>query len=414
MVDDSVLQDDGGDWTTDGDSEDYDREWSDSEPSEAKENLNILDTMLKDRAPLRNDISTLIDAHRNEKPPPFSTAELMIMAIVNSDKASIGSAEIAAWILRTFPFYSKKAVDYGCGGSKCLLSRDTYLFIWEDFYKALDSHDVPFIDCCGYEKGVIAKHARVFLRRWLEPERKGVLRFLDLPPELRTRIYHMALVYPSPAIMTTDDPEHSFVMLHATGRDISERGDCKLGNDVSATRAIGTLDAVMDKICLCKQMKAEACPIFYGANAFHPTSLRVLSRFVKFAEKKGLRHLKKVHIDVHICLDICIAQDDCMKVAIETLQDGTSLDELMVVVKDRCNETRCQPRRTHDPLATTNGPSFAALTRLMSRTKRVNISLGLWHGDDRLLCRRMKDLALKEAARLKIEDTKKAADSENL
>lgn len=45
--------------------------------------------------------------------------------------------------------------------------------------------------------------ARMFLRKWLEPERKGHFDFFGLPAELRNHIYEEVLLYPLPGVRVT-------------------------------------------------------------------------------------------------------------------------------------------------------------------------------------------------------------------
>lgn len=262
-----------------------------------------------------------------------------------------------------------------------MYGREYYWYIWEDYYKAFDSHDVSIVDCCDYEKGVIAKHARVFLRRWPEPERKGVFRFLDLPPELRDRIYHMVFVYLGPTILVESDG-WSGATLKAAGHDVRDTSDYNTSGYEHEPRDIGTPDTVLGQMALCKQMKAEAVPLFYCANGFKFRSESAQSTFVRVTDKESLSHLKKIQIVIGVCHYTCIASSYFLTLAIDTLFDVTTLEELFIVIRDSCTDKHCRFSGPRTSLTTNNTTSLGALARLISKTKKVDISFIPFHPID--------------------------------
>lgn len=162
------------------------------------------------------------------------------------------------------------------------------------------------------DKDVLLKHwtvdlraARIFLEKHLSPVRKGHLRFLDFPPEIRTAIFEHALQDP-PLQLLTDVGENCLTVYDPAGA-VSDHYH-------PAEWEPRNLDETLAVIYANKQIYREALPVFYGNLQLRCRDVKVLQAFVRslcasHPERVPDRHplctlepirfhcLKKLHID---------------------------------------------------------------------------------------------------------------------
>jgi len=70
-------------------------------------------TEIQQRVSVKAEITKLIEPYkkRTNEPPPFSSAELVVIAALCSDLPRVMKEDILKWILRTFAYYMERAVD---------------------------------------------------------------------------------------------------------------------------------------------------------------------------------------------------------------------------------------------------------------------------------------------------------------
>ena len=196
-------------------------------PPDAGNNNNTSEVdpeMLALRA-LRADIKTLCAPHAHvvDKKPPFSLTELTVMALVmrNGESAQI---DVRFWILTKFKYYSRLAASKSLLGSMAWGRGNTsaaspkyrrWAKEWTSFDYAMESDSVasPFrsFDAPVYTTSqnheatlhttffTVLSEARIYLGLAGPPKTTddaAGFRFLDLPAELRVRIYEMCLLFP--------------------------------------------------------------------------------------------------------------------------------------------------------------------------------------------------------------------------
>ncbi|KAF7198224.1 hypothetical protein HII31_00580 [Pseudocercospora fuligena] len=272
------------------------------------------------RVHLRNEVANLIRPFRTSTVrPPFTLGELIVIAILVQKKKNINEAMIVKWIIDTFEYYSRPEhhstfPGHGHGWSDIRIG---------GFIDALSNIETPITakrfrvtynqqQVFEIKYAVDTAPARSYLARQLEPPREGEFRFLDLPTELRNRIYNMLFVHETP--LTSQDECYS---------DGSPNGQ-SAGNLICLTplchpqlprsrldfcavrrgRDYHNLLVESPAITLaltqtCKQVYEESKGIFYGMNTFVFEDQRA---FFNRAMRMGrnFQRLRKVSIELHI------------------------------------------------------------------------------------------------------------------
>ncbi|CAK1366334.1 unnamed protein product [Cercospora beticola] len=219
---------------------------------------------------LKDEILELIQPWRysNEK-PPFTTGELIVMMLVISGIA-MRLEDIEIHILSTFDYYNHQAVRT----------------------QALS---------------VTTGAARLYFRNRLEPARKGVFCFMQLPAELREKIYKMLLVYPKSGVaLARFEQENMDLEEHRLGVPSFE--DMEYPNygtkhDRVAVNGItvGSPTNILTILRVSRQIRSEALPIFYGQNSFHFDSLPLLIRALRVMTEETAQHIQDLRIVVSDC-----------------------------------------------------------------------------------------------------------------
>lgn len=352
------------------------------------------------RKPLNSDIQKLIASHRSGKPPPFSYAELVVMAVVSFDAKEAYNehatyGDILKWIMSSFPYYQDKVATYLLGTlcSNMILDVSPLECLGLIDYKLADvffDHESPLRDCLTGQTDdertftVDITHAQSFLRRWIAPEkeRKGVFRFLDLPPEFRNRIYHMLLVFPGPAILVTFDNKYKNLNWAIHGRMYGDSGyqSCSPSGRSRECKCEGyfrmkSMKDILDMALTCKQVASESIPVFYGGNTFALRERKAVEAFSGTMSTHCLRHVKKLHLHLVIEDDLCLARNRSLCSAIDHLNDVASLEEVTVVIAvDYTYQEPPDPSCVHiDPRTVQDVPCFAGLTRLLAKAKKSEV-----------------------------------------
>ncbi|KAK4496800.1 hypothetical protein PRZ48_012784 [Zasmidium cellare] len=375
----------------------WDREHSpDSDTDAGLEDEDASDAILKAREPLRSEIQELAAAHRHDQPLPFSDAELMVMALVDTDRTCCTRRNIKDWILESF-----SQVD----------SDSDMALIRGKVGHVTGSHYVPLIDVSVKRWTVDAKHARIFLSKWLEPERKGIFPFLELLPELRNRIYQMVLVFPRPAIAVIDAGQ-SAIELRARHRDMGQTLSPVSGFMRRDWLDIGMPSRILKNVSVCNWMDSEAAPIFYGVNTFEFHSSSALLNFVRVTSTNRLKHLKKLHVRFNICSELCDFKDDSLRSAIETIHRVTALDKITIKACGNCRSSTPCCGVLSSPITTADAPVLGVLARLACKAKRFKVR---WHYiPESELFKSFKDYILEEVERLKLQEVENAQEVEKV
>ena len=247
-----------------------------------------------EKANVKAEILAAIKPYRNtEDEPPFSAAELIVMAVLCSLGPEVNKEQILMWITRTFRYYNEKALEQYCkiAGTGWVHS-DMYYAV-DDFEEGFSCYDAPLVDpcenevVCFYSKEVTVpvKAGRVFLRKWLEPARKGKFPFLRLPAELRNTIYEMVFTFPEKGICA------SSMYLRENIRFCIREVDESEVSRTSATVDAVPVSRILALIRVNKQISREARPYFYRVNCFEFGNMDL---FVNFFAKMPASHAEHI------------------------------------------------------------------------------------------------------------------------
>lgn len=253
---------------------------------------------------LRDEVQEIIRPYTTaDKEPPFSGGELIVMALVDTDDDTLSEDRILRWTIDTFKYYNAAFVDQAFQHPGPFNFRiDLADTVFENITKAFTEYEVPVREgrtAIGKRSisvwSITAQAARVYLRRWLEPEREGIFPFLNLPPETRNHIYELIFTFPS-----------SGICMHDTGNlfleRIDEPGPCgrKWSHSLFRTSRSfvkKTSDDILTLLCANRQVYEEAMPFFYRLNNFYFNSYSYSGQLVNLPRSR-LEHLRKLHLDL--------------------------------------------------------------------------------------------------------------------
>ena len=172
--------------------------------------------------------------------------------------AAMGAMEIIALVKRSFEFY-----------------RNTDSTLFDRLYGLLYSRFAMFegpatknFDWGSWQ--VCDGEARVYLEHTLCQERSGTFPFLDLPAELRNKIYDMVLQYPVSGILLAPHEPQTF---YTTTKDLSTPFSTEKSVHQLRWRLSKLYEQPIQKslslLLVNKQTFTEAFPSFYRNNVFH-------------------------------------------------------------------------------------------------------------------------------------------------
>lgn len=266
------------------------------------------DAVIISRKPLRDEIEKLISSYRSSSPlekPPFSPSELVIMAVICSNQPYLMIKDIMMWISATFPFYlSKMAETCAEHMQRSFQSGNTMAYkppTVFDVADALRAYEVPLGEIDD-EDGTCywtttPSQARIFLRRSLEPERRGVFPFMDLPKKIRRRIYKEVMVAPFPGLHMIDP---RWVLVFGRIGDTRTNMSTSSWKDIGRVWGFTRYERISETLQLLLASKAvykEAMPIFYECNSFGLGWHGCLTSLLNDLSADRLRHLRNIHID---------------------------------------------------------------------------------------------------------------------
>ncbi|KAI7193512.1 hypothetical protein KC316_g3042 [Hortaea werneckii] len=276
------------------------------------------------RESIRKEILTLIEPFaRSPDQPPFNEAELTVMAILSSDASALTPIDVFCWISKTLTYYSNQLIGTNV---RCLHNKAEAGHYLEELLESrlagsLGQYDVPLRGMypeAPYDERlkfytpvdftVTPAAGRTFLRRWLEPGRKGIFPFLDLPAELRNEVYKLLLQFPE-----------SGIKIHSLGE--SGQGDDRVVMKVfsridgdedpfdhvskvpvhGVRRDIKTppTSEILAFLATNRQIHAEARPLFYSLNRFRFSSIRALHTVLTDpTQTNRLQHIRSIQINL--------------------------------------------------------------------------------------------------------------------
>lgn len=263
-------------------------------------------------APYKND---------TELPPPFSFPEMIVMGIVSSGwRRSVPG--IHYWIMQNFGYYRNLAMIYESGyGGERDMQRATNVHL--DFDSAFSDLDLPIfrpsvqglradeeVTCETFSSGRWAAGPVATVSQFLRPclledsDSRSPFRLMDLPAELRLRIYEYALLFPKSGVQLSHKGPGGFTGLHAFSRDYN-----RPPTRVSAYRADWgsrlprrlNCPAPAVHLALFAVSKAvfkEAMPVFYGGNLFVCEDVVDLYRLLSTLREHCRHHLRHITFSI--------------------------------------------------------------------------------------------------------------------
>ncbi|KAI7487606.1 hypothetical protein KC351_g2551 [Hortaea werneckii] len=257
-----------------------------------------------DDALIPEEILTFIEPFdRSPKKPPFNEAELTVIAFLCSDSCALNRTDVFRWISKMFTYYDHQLIDT-C--ARCLHNKaeaGDYLeeLLESRLGKSFERYDVPLRGTypkAPYDKQlkfytpvdftVKPTAGRIFLRRWLEPERKGTFPFLKLPPELRNEVYKLLFRVVMKVFSRIDGDDDPFD--HVSKVPI---------NGVRWEINMPPTSEVLAILVTNKQIYAEACPLFYNLNRFRFSSIRALHTVLTDpTQTTRLQHIRSIQINL--------------------------------------------------------------------------------------------------------------------
>ncbi|KAM0692473.1 hypothetical protein Q7P36_008676 [Cladosporium allicinum] len=255
--------------------------------------------------------------------PPFSVAEMMVMAWVCRKKEQrdyIADEEVHDWIVLTFGHYRKMALRelYMHSFQRCSTlykERSAFHDLTSQRTIQLERMDVP-LKVRGSREGYSSTldGAHRFLRRALGEELTGFKDFFKLPVEVRVLIYEEVFRSPVDGLQYWDDDFHPRSRIR--GLRLSQRGKrlcwefhedwtqtiaraskahhwSKRDHYPSATQPTSQLMALL---LANRQIFEEAMPVFYSVNHFHATDLLELTNMLKHCGERRRPHFTSISV----------------------------------------------------------------------------------------------------------------------
>ena len=280
------------------------------------------------RRRIQQDLLPIIVQHdKFDRKPPFSTTELIVIAALSINKEVVTVQEVLSWILRNFKSFGIVALsDYATHTiSGDHLVRGLQDCVVPDFENAITSWELPIKFSTRPDEGmwelnvdlemtISLEAGRIFLHKWLAPATVGHFRFLDLPAELRNKIYELVFTLPDSGMFVHGVRYARRYGLHV---DVLEREV-----DNFAARGIqphwpqsaltyrmksSTLRTLLALLSVNKQIYREAMPFFYQVNHFWFDRMETAITFARCITPQRFQHMGDMDLSVRLStrLDFC-------------------------------------------------------------------------------------------------------------
>lgn len=325
---------------------------------------------------LKHEIEAIVAAYKDDDAkPPLSEAQLAVMAILclQNELILVTKAEIFEWILDNFKFYKNTAVKKvaGAAGDPEQDSVETKV-IFGATRLYFESYEAPIsaAHCARTlatietrEFSVSAAAGRLYLQPLLVQPNKGTFPFLELPAELRVRIYEMVFSFPNIVIgLEYDDNgmEYQPAALCLWEREHNIYFDQTV--DTGSYVVSRPLKTIFAMLTTNKQIFAEAVPCFYSINRFYVIHVSTLVSWVEFLAPSRLQHLR------HISFPYDVRQEEDLhriSGAIKLLtQSGVNTVEILATDFQWFKGSSRYDRSTNSVHFTAAGPYKAEFDRL--------------------------------------------------
>lgn len=268
---------------------------------------------------LRAQVVKLVEKHAScrDIEPHLAVGETIVMAVILQGLKSFTSEEALKAVFSHFPYWNATVIE------RYFDQEGSFDFVndWDDagkclvpgFFQAFLTYAMPlrilpqdYTPCTKYELSDSA--ARYSLRHRLETTRRGTFPFMKLPAELRNVIYEMVVRFPNPGL-SVRRPAERLHLESIRGMDDDDL-DLDPGEEVDRFEssddwsdsprfgvAVSKLDLSILKVC--KQIYAEAMPIFYGLNTFTMQSAESFYYgFIKRRPQLEIQCLRRVSLIV--------------------------------------------------------------------------------------------------------------------
>lgn len=263
---------------------------------------------LQKRAALKAEILVLIQDYRfSSRKPPFSSTQLICMAITCHKNYRLSIGQIIRWILKHFWYYGQKAVDKfadAVDGDKYFErfeardAPDAHMHeVVDDFFDGFRTYSSPIevasrLDWWPEQVTVDPRACRTTLSDHLTRPMDGTFPFLRLAPELRNKIYELVMVFSESGVE------------YAEGRLYAVK-DLKMGDprwydfDMTEQNPLSQSDTGLALQLTCKQIEQEVTPMFHGLNKFYFSSLKYFQGFMSKRPAAASAHVTQIWLSAY-------------------------------------------------------------------------------------------------------------------
>jgi hypothetical protein len=298
---------------------------------------------------LHDEVEDIIVPYlHNPRKPPFSPAELSVMAWATCRTARdvVTDRVIFKWILKNFKYYADLAIE-----DTYPLSREKYpnrpsaylrgLFVeigHETAFQTVPMYPVFISGSTNSNQPAIytstLASARTFLRRTLGNELETFDTLLDLPAEIRLMIYAEVLAYdgkleflnpylnaPAPRKVLKSSAYERQTILDRTA---ISNGKTVLELPEERRNVTGLSGDILALLLTNRQIFEEAMPVFYNINIFQAKDIQGLARMLRLCGKRRGVHFSRIEFqDYRIASTLSTRQTFKLLAQVKHLQHVT-------------------------------------------------------------------------------------------
>ena len=274
------------------------------------------------RTELKEGIETIIGKHYDEdcRKAPYSKAELVVMAVLclSRRKGCVREEHIRLWITEKFRYYRLRALKQF---SKDIQAKSVPHFdsIVSNLTSVFGDYNVPLSDGDDSRR-LVDRHTtcfevplivgRVFLRNILLEKPSGTFTFLQLPAELRIRIYEMVFTFPEIGIGILSTQEE----FHGRRFHLYQREHDNGYNHIDRTHGRNAMilsppvQQVLGILSVNKHIHNEAVPYFYRINHFRVRSMPDLVIWINKISPNRLAHIRNLSFPYNSYSSQCLKE----------------------------------------------------------------------------------------------------------